>query len=86
VTKLLGPPRCLLRERHVAEGYGVCVRTINRWGKDPAVGFPPVIIIRKRRYRDIAALDAGDRARPASAERYAPSAESAVKRERGAVS
>jgi len=52
----------------VAERYGVVTRTLARWSQDPDLGFPPVIIIRKRRYRDAAALDAWDASRqPASA-------------------
>jgi hypothetical protein len=57
------PARALLPERLVAERYGVCTRTIDRWGKDPAVGFPPLVVIRKRRYRDLAQLDRWDAAR-----------------------
>jgi hypothetical protein len=62
MTKRINPGAGLLPERLVAERYSVHVRTVDRWGKDPSLGFPPVIIIRKRRYRDAAALDAWDRA------------------------
>jgi hypothetical protein len=62
MTKSTDHARTLLPERAVAEKYGVCVRTIMRWGDDPSLGFPPVVIIRKRRYRDLAALEAWDAA------------------------
>jgi hypothetical protein len=54
------PERVLVPERRVAERYGRDPKTIDRWGKDPALGFPPVIYLRKRRYRSAAALDAWD--------------------------
>jgi hypothetical protein len=62
VTKPVSLPQTLVPERAVAEKYGVCVRTIMRWGEDPSLGFPPVVIIRRRRYRDLAALEAWDAA------------------------
>jgi hypothetical protein len=54
------PERVLVPERRVAERYGRDPKTIDCWGKDPTLGFPPVIYLRKRRYRDAAALDAWD--------------------------
>ena len=66
-TKRITPAPGLLPERLVAERYSVHVRTIDRWGRDPSLGFPPAVIIRKRRYRDAAALDAWDRAQSSAA-------------------
>jgi hypothetical protein len=34
---------------------------LRRWDKKPDLGFPPVVIVNNRRYREIAALDAWDR-------------------------
>jgi hypothetical protein len=54
-------PKCtLMPERLVSERYRVCTKTIDRWSQDPELGFPPVIWIRNRRFRDVAALDAWD--------------------------
>jgi hypothetical protein len=50
-------------DRRVAEDrYHVVVRTLERWDADPELGFPPPVYIRGRRYREIAKLDAWDRA------------------------
>jgi hypothetical protein len=54
------PQRVLVPDRIVAERYGRSVQTIERWGRDPDLGFPPAIRLRNRRYRDAAALDAWD--------------------------
>jgi hypothetical protein len=42
----------LIPDPKVAKGYGVCTRTLNRWDDKPELGFPPVIWINGRRYRD----------------------------------
>jgi hypothetical protein len=52
----------LIPDRLVAERYDVCVRTLERWDATPDLGFPPPIRIRRRRFREAAALDAWDRA------------------------
>jgi hypothetical protein len=52
----------LIPDRLVAERYDVCVRTLERWDATPGLGFPPPIRIRRRRFRESAALDAWDRA------------------------
>jgi hypothetical protein len=52
----------LLPERLVAAKFNVHVRTISRWDADPDLGFPPATVIRKRKYRDAAALDEWARA------------------------
>lgn len=51
----------LLPDREVARRYGVSVRTVERWDKDRALGFPPPIYIRGRRYRSGEELDQFDR-------------------------
>jgi hypothetical protein len=40
--------------------YRCSLRTIDRWDHDPALGFPPPIRIRKRKYRDEVELDEFD--------------------------
>jgi hypothetical protein len=52
--------RSLLSEREAAARYGKTTRTLARWDETPGLGFPPVIYIRDRRYRDARALDAWD--------------------------
>jgi hypothetical protein len=65
VTNTTTRPHALLPQRHVAERYGVSTRTIIRWEQDPRLAFPPVVVIRKRRYYDAAALDRWDANRSA---------------------
>jgi hypothetical protein len=55
----------LLPERIVAERYGKHIRTLKRWDATPGLGFPPPIIIRKRRYRDADAIAAWEKAQGA---------------------
>jgi hypothetical protein len=50
----------LLPDPKVAKRYGVSTRTLPRWDKTPGVGFPPPIIIRDRKYRDVAKLEQWD--------------------------
>jgi hypothetical protein len=52
--------RSLLSEREAAARYGKTTRTLVRWDETAGLNFPPVILIRGRRYRDRAALDAWD--------------------------
>jgi hypothetical protein len=52
----------LLSDRQVAERYDVVVRTLERWDLDPGMKFPPPIRINRRRYREVAALEAWERA------------------------
>jgi hypothetical protein len=54
--RVLIPDPVVARER-----YRVHPHTLRRWDKNPALGFPPVIIVNNRRYREAAALDAWDR-------------------------
>jgi hypothetical protein len=53
--------RALIPDRAVGERYGRGPKTIERWGRDPELGFPPVVYVRGRRYRSSEALDAWDR-------------------------
>ena len=52
----------LIPEAQVALRYGRHITTLSRWDRDPDLGFPKVIIIRNRRYRDEEQLDAFDKA------------------------
>jgi hypothetical protein len=52
----------LLPDRLVAERYDVVVRTLERWDATPGLGFPPPIYIRRRRFRELTALEAWERA------------------------
>ena len=47
--------------RKTAKRYGVHIRTIERWRRDPALGFPKCVTINHRNYDDTDALDAFDR-------------------------
>jgi hypothetical protein len=60
MPKTAAPQRALIPDRQVGERYGRSTKTIERWGRDPTMNFPPVIYLRKRRYRDALALDAWD--------------------------
>ena len=51
----------LLSDRRAAERYDVSTRTLARWDETPGLGFPPVIYIKDRRYRSLAALEQWDR-------------------------
>ncbi len=51
----------LIADARVAERYDVCARTLARWDETPGLNFPPPILLRGRRYRELAALEAWDR-------------------------
>jgi hypothetical protein len=53
----------LIPESKVAKRYGVCKKTPSRWDQHPELGFPPVVWINGRKYRDSYQLDAFDAAR-----------------------
>ena len=53
----------LLSDRQVAQRYDVVVRTLERWDLQPSLGFPPPVRINRRRYRELAALEAWERQR-----------------------
>jgi hypothetical protein len=53
--------RNLIPDGQVArDRYHRSVRTLDRWDRDPCLGFPAPIRIRGRKYRDEAELDAFD--------------------------
>lgn len=56
-----GPPPTWIPDPLVARRYGVNPRTLRRWDEDPTLGFPPVIIINSRRYRELSALEDWER-------------------------
>src|SRR6516162_3082676 len=43
------------------ERYHVHPQTLRRWDQNPALGFPPVVMMNGRRYREAEKLDAWDR-------------------------
>jgi hypothetical protein len=49
-----------LPDSKVAARYNVHPCTIDRWERDPKLGFPKAIKIRNRKYRDSEALDRWD--------------------------
>jgi hypothetical protein len=59
MTEVIDKP-VLLPDPAVARRYGVHPFTLRRWDKNPDLGFPPVIIVNNRRYREVKALDAWD--------------------------
>jgi hypothetical protein len=60
ISKYL-PDATVARER-----YRVHPTTIWRWDRDPSLNFPPPLVINKRKYREVAALDAWDATRTAN--------------------
>ena len=68
-----------LPSREVCDRYGIVIRTLDRWLKDKAVGFPaPADVIRGRRYWSEANLIEWERtratARPVAAATVLPDA------------
>lgn len=55
-----------LRKQQVAERYQHNARTIERWMKDPSLGFPQPIFIGRAPLWDAEELDAFDRSRTSS--------------------
>jgi hypothetical protein len=55
MAKLIPDP-VVARERYCVHPY-----TLRRWDQNPALGFPPVIMVNGRRYREVEALDIWDR-------------------------
>jgi hypothetical protein len=47
----------LKTKRAIAEEFGVCTRTIDRWQLDKNLGFPTAIEIRRRAYFTQAEID-----------------------------
>jgi hypothetical protein len=52
------PQRRLSSTRSTAEFFDVCTRTIERWRRDPDLGFPTPIVINGRNYHDAEELEA----------------------------
>src|SRR5262245_35685812 len=55
-------PTGFITDAEVARRLNVTTRTLVRWDETPELNFPPVIVVRKRRYRKIADLDAWEKA------------------------
>jgi len=53
----------LLPDPAVAQRYGRNLRTLSRWDKQPALGFPKAIVINHRKYRRLAELETWERQR-----------------------
>lgn len=53
-------PKKLIPNKLVCKRYSVCPMTIDRWRRDPTLGFPPGYRIRERNYQDEAELDEFD--------------------------
>ena len=53
----------LLPDPRVAQRYNINPRTLYRWDKQPALGFPPAIRINRRKYRRVEQLEAWERQR-----------------------
>jgi hypothetical protein len=51
----------LLPDPAVAKRYGVHPFTLRRWDENPDLGFPPLVLVNGRRYREVAKLDAWDK-------------------------
>jgi hypothetical protein len=66
----------LIAEAKVAKKCSVCPKTLQRWDERPELGFPPVVWINGRRFRDADALDAffAARVRASAMERPKPRA------------
>jgi hypothetical protein len=47
----------LVPDPRVAEEFSVSLMTLWRWTRDPTLGFPPAIQIRRRNYRSRRALE-----------------------------
>jgi hypothetical protein len=58
-------PRRKLSTTEVAKRYFKTRRTIERWERDPTLGFPKPLIIRGRKYRDELELEIWERSRVA---------------------
>jgi predicted DNA-binding transcriptional regulator AlpA len=58
-----------LPDPQVCRRYSVTPMTLWRWDHDEALGFPKPIRINRRKYRDVAELEAWERKRAAESER-----------------
>jgi hypothetical protein len=66
----------LISESKAAKKCGVCKKTLERWDDKPELGFPPIVWINGRKFRDADLLDAFfvTRVRASSMERPKPRA------------
>jgi hypothetical protein len=66
----------LIPEAKAAKKCGVCTKTLERWDDKPELGFPPIVWINGRKFRDADLLDAFfvARVRASSMERPKPRA------------
>lgn len=60
-----------LPSRSVASRYNVTIRTVDRWSRDPELGFPKATQINGRNYFDVRELDDFDRRRAEAREAVA---------------
>jgi hypothetical protein len=56
-------PRRFLTRRAQAERYGKSIKTIERWGANPAMGMPQEYLFHRMPHRDEAELEAWERSR-----------------------
>ena len=54
-------PDDLIPDPQVAKRYKVHLRTVARWDKNPAMGFPPAVKINRRKYRHRSELEEFER-------------------------
>jgi hypothetical protein len=64
---MTNPHKRYLSRRRQAERYDVAVRTIERWERDPELGYPPGVLINGRWYRDESLLETWERKRAGTA-------------------
>jgi len=57
----------LLPDPRVARRYHVTSRTIDRWDRQPDLGFPKAVRINQRKYRRLSELEIWERGRVANA-------------------
>jgi hypothetical protein len=50
-------PDQMVPDSVVCGEFNICPMTLSRWDKDPSMGFPAVVHIRKRKYRSRKALE-----------------------------
>jgi hypothetical protein len=61
------PREKYLTEAQTAARYNVVPRTLARWDETPELKFPRAVFVRKRRFRELAALQEWERAQAAQA-------------------
>ena len=48
----------LVPDKRVREEFQICAMTLYRWDRDPDLGFPPPVLIRKRKFRARSEIEA----------------------------